>query len=97
MQYLQEISRAFLVSVGRISTLKEKINRFYKAGTDWVNIDAIHEYCEEHHRWHKECGDHERHEKSRYNLMKSYFFIMEAQKRFNEEECRDSHNCCRRK
>ena len=64
MQYLQEYFRAFLVSVGRISTLKEKINRFYKAGTDWVNIDAIYEYHERHHRWHKERGDHECHEKA---------------------------------
>ena len=61
MQYLQEISRALLVSVGRISTLREKINRIHKAGNDWFDIDTIYEYYEEKNRWHKERGDHERH------------------------------------
>jgi predicted AlkP superfamily phosphohydrolase/phosphomutase len=62
-----------LISVGRISTLKQKINRFYKVGTDWINIDAIYEYCDEHHRWHTKRGDNERHQKAAQRLWQHIF------------------------
>ena len=73
MQYLQKYFRVFFISVGRISTLKQKINRFYKAGTVWINIDEIYEYYDEHHRWHTKRGGNERHKKAAQRLWQHIF------------------------